>query len=126
GLCTGRLPGVALPGDRAAGPRPPAALAAIVRQCVPEDPDDGPQNMHSVLNALRQLSTPVDSRTAERSIRKPHWILLFAAMAALLAGAPFVKQALQLAPAAPVLAEGIAAPLAVAPLSNQTGDASLD
>src|SRR5690606_25828066 len=73
-LFTGRLPSVALPGDRAAGSNLPAAIAAIVRQCLAEDPDDRPQNMHSVLNALRQLSTPVDSRTTERSIRKPHWI----------------------------------------------------
>src|SRR5690606_3988836 len=48
------------------------------------------------------------------------------ALLATLASVPIVKNAMGNSPAAPVLAEGIVAPLAVAPLSNQTEDAGLE
>ncbi len=126
-LFTGRLPSMVVAGDQPSQPALPARVAGIVRRCLADDPDDRPQHMSEVLSALRQLNTPAAGSMGVARSRRPRLVaMLCVALLATLVSVPIVKNAMGNSPAAPVLAEGIVAPLAVAPLSNQTGDAGLE
>lgn len=140
-MLTGRLPATVVVGTEPhavarAGARSdtlvpvlPQPVARLVARCLAEDPGDRPQGMSEVLEELRALATPVASgsdRSAWLGMRRPR------ALMAGLVGVGLLGALWMLQPEdgsegpAVMLASGIGAPLAVAPLSNQTGDPALD
>src|SRR5690606_8565016 len=132
-MLTGRLPAAAVDGVPRRSSRGSSVpvlrrpLADVVARCLSTDPDDRPQRMAEVLHALRSLSTPVPAtREPSLLVRRPRRTMLGVGAGIILLGTLLFRPDQPREAGPPSLAAGIAAPLAVAPLTNQTGDPALD
>ena len=103
-----------LPGDT------PAPLLAVLRRCLEAEPNDRPQDARDLVRAMEQVLGISGETVARPPVAKRRWLVAAGLVALLGAGGYLLAQR------ARVNADvDLTAPVAVAPLTNETGDSTL-
>ncbi|MCC7000713.1 MAG: protein kinase [Gemmatimonadaceae bacterium] len=94
-------------------PDAPRSFVTLIEACLAEDPSERPQSARALVAALDAL--------APASAKRSRWPLVAAAAAVIVLGATWPRWSSVLPPM-----QGIAGPVAVLPLTNETADSSLN
>lgn len=103
-----------LPGDT------PAPLLAVLRRCLDPDPAGRPNDARELVSAMEQVMHPSGARAPLLPAEGRRWAVVLGAVLLLGAGGYLLRER-KAVPAS----VNLTAPVAVAPLTNETGDSTL-